>query len=45
MSKIILICELPGSEKTKLANKFFQKLENSEVHNGDTVRKKWVLNS
>ena len=45
MSKIILICELPGSEKTTLANKFFQKLENSEVYNGDSVRKKCVLNS
>ena len=45
MSKIILICELPGSGKTTLANKIFQKLENSEVYNGDSVRKKWVLNS
>ena len=26
MSKIILICELPGSGKTTLANKIFQKL-------------------
>ena len=45
MSKIILICGLPGSGKTTLANKIFQKLENSEVYNGDSVRKKWVLNS
>ena len=27
MSKIILICELPGSGKTTLANKIFQNLK------------------
>ena len=45
MSIITFICELPGSGKTTLANKIFQKLENSEVYNGDSVKKKWVLNS
>ena len=41
MSKIILIYGLPGSGKTTLANKIFQKLENSEVYNGDSIRKKF----
>ena len=39
MTKIILICGLPGSGKTTLANKIFQKLENSMLLNGDMVRK------
>ena len=38
MSKIILIFGLPGSGKTTLANKVFQKLENSQVINGDYIR-------
>ena len=41
MSKIILLCELPGSGKTTLANKIFQKLENSETISGDYVRQKF----
>ena len=41
MSKTILIYGLPGSGKTTLANKIFQKLENSIVFNGDFIRKKF----
>ena len=41
MSKTILIYGLPGSGKTTLANKIFQKLENSIVFNGDIIRKKF----
>ena len=41
MTKIILVCGLPGSGKTTLANKIFQKLENSMLLNGDMVRKKY----
>ena len=44
MSKIILICELPGSGKTTLANKIFQKLENLRF-TMVTLLEKWVLNS
>ena len=35
MSKIILIYGLPGSVKTTLSNKIFQKLKSSEYLNGD----------
>ena len=41
MSKTVLIFGLPGSGKTTLANKIFQKLENSIVLNGDSIRKKF----
>lgn len=41
MSKIILIYGLPGSGKTTLANKIFQKLESSEHLNGDQLRTKY----
>ena len=41
MSKIILIFGLPGSGKTTLANKIFQKLENTNVINGDFIREKY----
>ena len=41
MTQIILVCGLPGSGKTTLANKIFQKLENSIVLNGDMLRNKF----
>ena len=41
MTKIILVCGLPGSGKTTLANKIFQKLDNSSLLNGDIIRKKF----
>lgn len=41
MAKIILIFGLPGSGKTTLANKIFQKLENSKTISGDYVRQKF----
>ena len=41
MTKIILVCGLPGSGKTTLANKIFQKLDNSSLLNGDIIRKEF----
>ena len=41
MTKIILVCGLPGSGKTTLANKIFQKLDNSCLLNGDMIRKEF----
>lgn len=40
-SKTILIFGLPGSGKTTLANKIFQKLADSEHINADSVRQKY----
>ena len=41
MSKIILVYGLPGSGKSTIANKIFQKLESSIVLNGDQIRKEF----
>ena len=41
MARIILIYGLPGSGKTTLANKIFQKLQSSEHLNGDQLRTKY----
>ena len=41
MSKIILVYGLPGSGKSTIANKIFQKLESSIVLNGDQLRKEF----
>lgn len=41
MAKAILVFGLPGSGKTTLANKLFQKLSNAEHINADMVRQKF----